>query len=122
VIFDGRVISASTRWEFFHLLTSGHLAKVIVVGPVGERGLATFLHRAEIVPVIELDSLCHVVKAAATRKKLLNWYSRRRPTILGALRQVQTQPVPSPDLEHPHTWLVLSCPVLRSFAAGDCDV
>jgi hypothetical protein len=108
VIFDGRVISKSTRWEFFYLLTSGQLAKVIVIGPVGDRALTAFLQGTGIVPVIELNVLCSVVKAAATRRKLLNWYSRRRHSILGPLQHLQRQPPPGPDLALSETWPYLS--------------
>ncbi len=108
VIFDGRVFSDSTRWEFFHLLFSGQLAKVVVVGPVGDTAIAAFLQRTTIVPVVELHVLSNVLKAAATRRKLLNWYSRRRFSIVEALEELEGQPSVAVHGGHPITWSGLS--------------
>ena len=108
VVFDGRVISNSTRWEFFHLLFSGQLAKVVVVGPVGDTAIAAFLQRTKIVPVVELHVLSNVLKATATRRKLLNWYSRRRYSIVEALEELEGQPSIAVHGGHPITWSGLS--------------
>jgi hypothetical protein len=91
VIFDARVITKHTRWEFFHLMTSVHLSKVILVGPVGDPSLARFLEEFDGLPVVDLSSLTGVVKAACTRSKLLKWYDRRQHSICLALQRLQTQ-------------------------------
>jgi hypothetical protein len=108
VIFDARVINRSTRWEFFHLLTTGQLAKTIVVGPVGERGLAMLLRNSNFVPIIEIQLLCEVAKAGATRAKLLKWYTRRRYAIRLALQNFREQPRPEPTEMEFETWLYIT--------------
>jgi hypothetical protein len=101
VIFDGRKLTSHTIWEIFHLLSSGQLCKVVVVGPVEGFLLPDFLHRSDLVPAVTLDLLPGVLRAAATRPKLLSWYGRRRRTIHNALVHLARDypAVPNPKVQ-----------------------